>query len=126
MQILIVFACQNKYSYEEYGLHRQLLEGDYSKSDIEITKRDYKSNFQNKRLSKLGIVHLDVSKDGVVTVIENLQGQNELLVRKEINPAAVAAKAARKAQVKAKVSEHVIAPTATTEEWSTAFPSLTA
>jgi len=105
MQILIVFACQNKYSYDEYGIHRQMLEGDYSKGDIEITKRDYKSSFQNKRLSKLGIVHLDVSQDGVVTVIENLQGQNELLVRKEINPAAVAAKVARKAQVKPKISD---------------------
>jgi len=103
MQVLLIHACNDRFSYDDYALHRSLIEGDYSQRDLLQVKNDYITMFQTKRVSKVGIVHLDISPEGQVTVIDNIQGVNELVVRKEINPAAVAAKAARKAQSGSKV-----------------------
>jgi len=105
MNILLIYACTDKFSHDDYTIHRQMMEGDWSKQDMENVKADYKTSFQKKRISKLGVVHINVESDGTVTVIENLQGTNELATRREINPAAVAAKAARKANVSSKKAE---------------------
>jgi len=119
MQVLLIHACNDRFSYDDYALHRAVVEGDYSQRDLLQIKNDYVTLFQTKRVSKVGIVHIDVSPEGQVTVIDNIQGVNELAVRKEINPAAVAAKAARKARLQSKVPEDVMAAS-TAPLWSVA------
>jgi len=98
MNILLIHCSTDKYSHDDYHLNRQMLESDYSLADMLSVKEDYKRSFQRKSTMKIGIVHLDVSADGTVTVVENLQGEHPLLQRREINPAAIAARAARQAQ----------------------------
>ena len=111
MQILMMHACSNLFSYDEFSLQRTCIEGDYSKRDIESLKKEYIRAFSEKRISKISITHLDVTPNGEVIVIDNIQGENPLKQYKEINPAAVSAKAAR--------SSKEIAPADTTLTFST-------
>jgi len=99
MQILLIYTCTDPYSHEEFHLQRTLIEGDYSKNDLSHMKQEYLASFSAKRTSKLSITHLDVSPTGEVTVLDNIQGEHPLKVRREINPAAVQAKEARSKKV---------------------------
>jgi len=104
VQIVIVHCCHDRYSHEPYQYEGIRVEGDYSVESLEKFKKDYVAAFQGKRLSRIGIVHMNVSPDGVVTIIDNIQGKNEVKSRREINPAAVAAKASRHAALRAKMA----------------------
>jgi len=104
VQIVIVHCCHDRYSHEPYQYEGMRVEGDYSVESLEKFKKDYVTAFHGKRLSRIGIVHMNVSPDGTVTVIDNIQGKNEVKSRREINPAAVAAKASRHAALRAKIA----------------------
>jgi len=96
MQILVIFACQDLYSYDGFCSHRNMVEGDYSLNDLAHTKRDYLASFTAKRFSKISVIHMEVSPEGTITVLDSVQGEHPLKTRIEINPAAVKARAARK------------------------------
>lgn len=100
MQILTVFACADLFSYDAFQLHRTAVEGDWSKGDLVSIRNEFVSNFNAKRFSKLSLTHINIADDGTVTVIENLQGEHPLKTRREINPAAAAARKARQQGIK--------------------------
>jgi len=100
MQILTVFACADLFSYDAFQLHRTAIEGDWSKGDLVSIRNEFVSNFNAKRFSKLSLTHINIADDGAVTVLENLQGQHPLKTRREINPAAAAARKARQQGIK--------------------------
>lgn len=119
MQILVVFACTDLFSYDGFGLQRQCLEGDYTKRDLENLKKEYVSLFSKKAISKLSLTHVDISPTGEVSILDNIQGENPLKEYKEINPAAVKARAAREAK---RVNPYVIntaPPIGPTPVWAT-------
>ena len=122
MQVLFIYVCTDSYSHEEFHLHRTMMEGDYSKNDLSHVKQEYLASFTAKRISKLSITHLDVSPTGEVTVLDNVQGEHPLKVRREINPAAVQAKEARRTGPKLSGDSPAWVPfgEATTTNWNIA------
>ena len=122
MQVLFIYVCTDPYSHEEFHLHRTMMEGDYSKNDLSHIKQEYLASFSAKRTSKLSITHLDVSPTGEVTVLDNIQGEHPLKVRREINPAAVQAKEARRKGPKLSGDSPAWVPfgEATTTNWNIA------
>ena len=119
MQILLIHSCSDLFSYDSYGRSGCWIEGDYSKGDLDSYKRQYLDAFNKKRMSKISVVHMDIAEDGTVTVLENVQGTHPLKVRKEINPAAVAKRAARAGAKQAEFNPFAAVPTPTTNFWAT-------
>lgn len=98
MEIVLVQACADKYSHTPLVPQYYRFEGDFSKQDLASTVEHAKSMFAAKRYSAMKLLHLDVDwETNQVHILENLDVKNEIKKKTIINPEALAAKEARKA-----------------------------
>jgi len=95
MRFLIIFGSKDRYSYD-VQLFRSLNSNDYSDNDFQHQMHDYKQAFEQKTLSALKIMYLEINpEDMSITVLENLDVKNPLKKKTVVNPEVLAVREKR-------------------------------